>query len=102
MSSIIMISFVSRFQSTIVLGKKLNLKLSHVVDIWMGLHAPEDRDLGTGQPFTVSLSGSMLRTKYLGAIFDRNIDWEEHISNVRTKVSRANEFLKCRFYLETH
>ena len=40
----------------------------------------------------------------MGVINDRNLDWEEHISNVRTKVSRAICFLKyCRkFYLETH
>ena len=34
------------------------------------------------------------RIKYLGVIIDRNLDWEEHISNVRTKVSRAIGFLK--------
>ena len=34
------------------------------------------------------------RTKHLGVIIDRNLDWEEHISNVRTKVSRAIGFLK--------
>ena len=34
------------------------------------------------------------RTKYLGVIIDRNLDREEHISNVRTKVSRAIGFLK--------
>ena len=40
------------------------------------------------------------RTKYLGVITDRNLDWEELISNVRTKVSRAIGFLKyCRKFL---
>ena len=34
------------------------------------------------------------RTNYLGVIIDGNLDWEEHISNVRTKVSRAIAFLK--------
>ena len=34
------------------------------------------------------------RTKYLGEIVDRILDWEEHISNPRTKVSRAIGFLK--------
>ena len=34
------------------------------------------------------------RTKYLGVIIDRNLKWEEHISNVRTKVSRAVGLLK--------
>ena len=34
------------------------------------------------------------RTKYLGVIIDRKLDWGEHISNVRTKVSRAVGFLK--------
>ena len=40
------------------------------------------------------------RKKYLGVVIDRNLDWEEHISNVRTKVSRAIGFLKyCRKFL---
>ena len=34
------------------------------------------------------------RAKYLGVIIDRNLNWEEHISNVRSKVSRAIGFLK--------
>ena len=34
------------------------------------------------------------REKYLGVIIDKNLNWEEHISNVRTKVSRAIGFLK--------
>ena len=34
------------------------------------------------------------RAKYLGVIIDKNLNWEEHISNVRTKVSRAIGFLK--------
>ena len=44
------------------------------------------------------------RAKYLGVIIDKNLNWEEHISNVRTKVSRAIGFLKYsrRFYLKTH
>ena len=34
------------------------------------------------------------RAKYLGVIIDKNLNWEEHISNVRTKVSCAIGFLK--------
>ena len=34
------------------------------------------------------------RTKYLGVIIDRNLDWKEHVNNLRTKVSRAIGFLK--------
>lgn len=34
------------------------------------------------------------RTKYLGVIIDRNLSWEEHVNNLRTKVSRAIGFLK--------
>ena len=34
------------------------------------------------------------RAKYLGVIIDKNLNWEEHISNIRTKVSRAIGFLK--------
>ena len=34
------------------------------------------------------------RTKYLSVIIDRNLNWEEHISNVCAKVSRAIRFLK--------
>ena len=34
------------------------------------------------------------RTKYLGVIIDRKLDWEEHINNVRTNVSHAIGFLK--------
>ena len=34
------------------------------------------------------------RTKFLGVTIDRNLNWEEHISNVRTKVSRAVGLLK--------
>ena len=34
------------------------------------------------------------RVKYLGVIIDKNLNWEEHISNARTKFSRAIGFLK--------
>ena len=34
------------------------------------------------------------RAKYLGAIIDRYLNWEEHINNFRTKVSRTIGFLK--------
>ena len=34
------------------------------------------------------------RAKYVGVIIDKNLNWEEHISYVRTKVSRAIGFLK--------
>ena len=34
------------------------------------------------------------QAKYLGVIIDKNLNWEEHISNVHTKVSRAIGFLK--------
>ena len=40
------------------------------------------------------------QAKNLGVIIDGSLDWEEHISNVRTKVSRAIGFLKyCRKFL---
>ena len=40
------------------------------------------------------------RTKYLCVIIDRNLDSEEHIGNVRTKLSRAIGLLKyCRRFL---
>ena len=44
------------------------------------------------------------RTKYLGVIIDKNLDWEEHISHVGTKVSRAIGFLKYsrKFLPQTH
>ena len=34
------------------------------------------------------------QSKYLGVIIDRSLNWEEHISNLRTKVSCAIGFLK--------
>ena len=34
------------------------------------------------------------RTKYLGVMIDRSLNWDEHINNLRTKVSRAIGFLK--------
>ena len=34
------------------------------------------------------------RAKYLDVIIDKNLNWEEHISTVHTKVSRAIGFLK--------
>ena len=44
------------------------------------------------------------RAKYLGVIIDKNLNWEEHISNVRTKVSRAIGFLKYsrKFFTSKH
>ena len=47
------------------------------------------------------------RTKYLGVIIDRNLDWElrlAHISNVCTKVSCAIVFLKYsrKFFTPKH
>ena len=44
------------------------------------------------------------RAKYLDVIFDRNLNWAEHISNVRTKVSRAIGFLKYsrKFFSSKH
>ena len=33
-------------------------------------------------------------TKYLGVMIDKNLNWSEHINNVRTKVSRGIGFLK--------
>ena len=32
------------------------------------------------------------RTKYLGVIIERSLNWEEHVNSLRTKVSRASGF----------
>ena len=34
------------------------------------------------------------QTKYLGVIIDKNLNWDEHINSLRTKVSRGIGFLK--------
>ena len=34
------------------------------------------------------------RTKYLGVMIDRSLNWDERINNLRTKVSRSIGFLK--------
>ena len=45
---------------------------------------------------TVFISGSQVenvdQTKYLGVIIDMNLNWEEHISNVRSNFPRATGF----------
>ena len=43
------------------------------------------------------------RTKYLGLMIDRSLNWDEHINSLRTKVSLAIGFLKYsrNFYLKT-
>ena len=34
------------------------------------------------------------RTKYLGVMIDRSLNWDEHINSLRTKVSRAIGFFE--------
>ena len=68
--------------------KKITDKIFHHPQVFIGGSQVENVD----------------RAKYLGVIIDRNLNWEEHISNVRTKVSRAIGFLKYsrKFLLQTH